>query len=491
MARSLLLVAWTAALALGAGAAGPSVALPEPIANPHSFEILLNSRVSTHAGFTDTLPEQVMANVLWAMSRAPQLGKKREFYVGTEVGLWRYDATAHRLEPLAAGDQRYNSGSAFEVAIAGDRFEDAGMATQAGLLAATAFRGRRGGDVVACPMQWAADHAGANWQLKEPVRFAVVFGKAVTPPLDTAVAALSSDNSLARPLVVAPDTFERLVAGLGQTTRFSPEPISDFALSQLLWAAYGPTPHLTHKGRQGLTVPSARAEYPLSNRIYAVTVAGVARYSNRLPGPLDLGTRDHRLVQQVTTDRRSELVGALDAAPPGAPLYIVVCGPDTSAGVLIEAGCVAFNLLAQARAQGLAGHLSIPAGRTARTAIARALDLGPKDRPLVVFVAGEAPAADVAAESEEVVKILHAQPAIRRGALRVEYRLERSGPVRIEVFDMVGRPVRLVADEHQSAGYRFINWDCAGEDGRRMKPGTYLVVITSRGSVASHKVSLN
>ena len=63
--------------------------------------------------------------------------------------------------------------------------------------------------------------------------------------------------------------------------------------------------------------------------------------------------------------------------------------------------------------------------------------------------------------------------------------------MRIEVLDMVGRPVRLVADEHQSAGYHAASWDGAGEDGRRQKPGTYLVVITAGGSVARHKVSLN
>ena len=62
--------------------------------------------------------------------------------------------------------------------------------------------------------------------------------------------------------------------------------------------------------------------------------------------------------------------------------------------------------------------------------------------------------------------------------------------MRIEVLDMVGRPVRLVADEHQSAGYHAASWDGAGEDGRQ-KPGTYLVVITAGGSVARHKVSLN
>ena len=43
--------------------------LPGPVVHPHSFELLSNSRYSVHSGFTPDLPRQVLANVLWAMSR--------------------------------------------------------------------------------------------------------------------------------------------------------------------------------------------------------------------------------------------------------------------------------------------------------------------------------------------------------------------------------------------------------------------------------------
>jgi flagellar hook assembly protein FlgD len=89
-----------------------------------------------------------------------------------------------------------------------------------------------------------------------------------------------------------------------------------------------------------------------------------------------------------------------------------------------------------------------------------------------------------------VVTIVRAQPAIRRGGLRVEYRLSRAGQVRVEVFDMLGRPVKLLLTERQTSGYHAVAWDGSGEDGARLKRGTYLVVIISGGTVAKHKVNL-
>jgi flagellar hook assembly protein FlgD len=88
------------------------------------------------------------------------------------------------------------------------------------------------------------------------------------------------------------------------------------------------------------------------------------------------------------------------------------------------------------------------------------------------------------------VTIVRAQSAIRQGSLRVEYRLSRAGQVRVEVFDMLGRPVKLLLTEQQSSGYHAAVWDGTGEDGARLKRGTYLVVIISGGTVAKHKVNL-
>jgi len=484
----------------------PVESLPEPVRHTYSFEQLANSRNSVHSGFDDSLPTQVMANVLWAMSRVPYAASAvREFYVATRDNVYRYDPASFRLTAHRPGDHRYNSGSAFEVGVAADRAEVAGMAIQAGLLAGTAFRGF--GDsphsgtasvqsprlaVVSCPMQWAADHAARDWKPDHPIQMVAVFGRAASEPLDSLSVARSSDSSLPAPHVFGPDTFEAVVADLHQDSSFGPVGLSLENVSQLLWAAYGVTPHLTYNRRQGLTVPSAMANFYLADRIYVVGQDEVSRYHNRLSPGSNLATRDHRLERMAAGDLRPQLRAASDRIPGSAPTYFVVCVPDTGVeAAMMEAGFAGFQLLAQARALGLAGLLVVPLSRTERSAIAWALGLPDGHVPALVFACGEAERAVADGGPDRgAVAIVRAQPAIRRGSLRLEYRLRRAGQVRVEVFDMLGRPVRLLLNEQQSSGYHAVTWDGTGEDGVRLKRGTYLVVVMSGGTVAKHKVNL-
>jgi hypothetical protein len=473
--------------------------LPGPVHHAYSFEQLSNSRYSVHTGFDDSLPAQVMANVLWAMSRAPRAGGGfREFYVATPDNVYRYDPASFSMTVHRAGDYRYNSGSAFEVGVAAERPEVAGMAIQAGLLAGAAFRGAgrgardEGREVVSCPMKWAADNADGGWKPDHPIQMVNVFGRAASEPLDTLCVARSSDSSLPLPHVVGPDTFEAVIANLSQDSSFSPVGLSLETVSQLCWAAYGVTPHLTYNRRQGVTVPTAMAGFYLTDRIYVVGEDGVSRYSNRLSPGTDLATRDHRLERMAAGDRRPQLREASARIPGSAPTYFVVCVPDTAADqVMMEAGFAGFQLLAQARALGLSGFLVVPLSRAERAAIASALSLPEGHVPALVFACGEAATTVAGSETDSgAVRIVRAQPAIRRGLLRVEYLLSRAGAVRVEVFDMLGRPVRLLLNEQQSSGYHAATWDGTGENGVRLKRGTYLVVVISGGNVAKHKVTL-
>lgn len=473
--------------------------LPGPVRHAYSFEQLSNSRYSVHAGFDDSLPAQVMANVLWAMSRAPRAGSEyREFYVATVDNVYRYDPSSLLLTVHRAGDHRYNSGSAFEAGVATSSFEETGMAIQAGLLAGAAFNeggpGKGGVErgVVSCPMQWAADHAAVDWKPEHPIQMVSVFGRGPYEPLDTACVARSSDLSLPLPHVVGPDTFEAVIADLRQDSSFSPVELSQENVSQLCWAAYGVTPHLTYNRRQGLTVPSAMANFYLTDRIYVVGQYEVSRYHNRLFPGSDAASRDHRLERVAAGDRRFQLRAASARIPGSAPTYFVVCVPDTGvAPAMMEAGFAGFQLFAQARALGLAGFLVVPLSRAERRAIASALELPDDHVPALVFACGEA-GATLAEQAPDAgaVTIVRAQPAIRSGNLRVEYRLSRAGQARVEVFDMLGRPVKLILNEQQSSGYHAAVWDGTGEAGVRLKRGTYLVVIISGGTVAKHKVNL-
>uniref|UniRef100_A0A7C4CCI9 FlgD/Vpr Ig-like domain-containing protein n=1 Tax=candidate division WOR-3 bacterium TaxID=2052148 RepID=A0A7C4CCI9_UNCW3 len=477
----------------GPTGSGPAISetLPGRLVHAHSFELLANSRFSVHSGFNGELPAQVMANVLWAMEQMPRLGSYRELYVATAANVYRYNRSANRLDVHLAGDHRYSSGSAFEVGIAVPRHEECGMMVQAGLLAALAFSSDTGAQVVSCPMKWAADYANANWSPTHTILMVAVFGRAQAEGLDTMLVARSSDSTLPDPLVVGTDTFELVLEALEQDSAFAAYPLSLETVSQLLWAAYGVTPHQTYNGRAGVTVPTAVAAFHLTGRIYLVHDLGIDRYHNRRPPGTDLTTRDHRLTRIVSGDRRSDLRQSCSRIPSTAPLYFVVCVSDTASyATLQEAGFAAFQLLAQTRSLGLSGFLTIPLSPSERSAIAAALSLPAGHNPVFVFACGEA-ATGIGENRRrpEFVQIVRAQPAVRRGLLRVEYSLKRSGPVRAEVFDLLGRPVRLLFERSQSAGYQSLTWDGTDDSGRPVKRGSYVVVISSRGSVAQHKVT--
>ncbi|HDQ98748.1 MAG TPA: hypothetical protein ENN51_00470 [candidate division WOR-3 bacterium] len=474
--------------------AGDAVRLAEPVVNPASFALLANSRFSVPSGFRPDLPGQVMANVVWAMNRAPMLGTEREFYVATEANLYRYDPAAGTLVLHRPGDLRYNSGSAFEVGIVAGLDEDAGSAVQAGLLAVTAFREEHGAS--GCPMRWATDHANETWQTDSPVRMALVFGRAETRALDTTFAARrtgaappeTDEIGLVEPLTAGRDSFEMVLMGLRQDTLFEAWALSLETVSQLLWAAAGPTPHRTIGGRPGLVIPTGFSDYPHTASVHAVRSAGTGRYHNRRGD--SLARTDHRLELRSSVDRREDLRAAVPV-PASAPDYFVVAVADSADPLARqEAGVAAFNLLTQARALGLAGRLVGPLSRAQARAVARALDLPGGETPRLVFAVGEA-ASDVVEAAPEPVEIVRARAVLRRGeGVRVDYLLRVPGPVRVEVFDMLGRPVHQLPETRRTAGYHSVEWDGTGPDGVRVKPGSYIIGIFGPGGVAQHKLSV-
>lgn len=465
--------------------------LPGPVPHAHSFEALSNTRYSIHSGFADSLPTQVLANVLWAMNRVPKLGTTRECYVATRSNVYRFDAATSRLTVHSAGDLRYNSGSAFEVGIACDRHEEAGMMMQAGLLAAVAFWDSLGPGVAACPMKWAADHANSRWNPEHEILMVNVYGSAEVDGPDTLSVAVSSDSSLPPPHAAGSDTFELVLAGIENAAELAGPDLSDETVSQLLWAGYGVTPHLTSNGRQGLTVPSATAGYYLTGRIYLVRGEGVDRYHCRRTDA-DAATRDHRLERLLDGDRRPDLREASDQLPSLAPAYIVVCATDTSSYKhMQEAGAVAFQYLAQARCLGLSGALTAPLSGAEAERVRSALRLPAGECPVLVFAAGEPAAPAVQDERPGVVEIVRARPAIRpHERLRVEYLLRQPGQVQVFIHDLLGRPIMQLLDERQTAGYHSFIWDGTDGSGQRLSRKTVIVSVISQGAVSQHKVSV-
>jgi hypothetical protein len=490
--RVAQLVAGLAVLVVS-GFAQPVVeSLPDPVVHPWSFEQLSNSRYSVHSGIQDTLPRQVLANVLWAMSRVPRFGEVRELYVATRDNVYWYDPGVNLLQVHKPGDHRYRSTAAFEVGIACDRNEEVGLLAQAGLLAGLAFCDSAASpEVVSCPMRWAADHANANWDPDHTVELVNVYGLADFAGLTDSLIAVSSDTSLPRPHTSAPDSFEMVLLELKQDSVFREYGISPETVSQLLWAAYGPTPHRTSNGCQGLTIPSTVAGYFLAGRIYVVRDQGVDRYHSRLPGG-DHTTADHRLESVSVGDVRDNLRSASTRIPSTAPAYIVICSQDTGMYRHVqEAGLVSFQLLTQAKAMGLSGYLTLPLSRTERRAIGLAVGLPAEDIPLVVFSVGE-PATGIGdQERPRLVEVVGGDPVLRQGeTVRVDYLLRQSGSVRVGVYDLLGRPVRQISEDYRSAGYHSTAWDGLNDLGDPVRKGSYVIGIFAPGSVAQHKVTV-
>jgi len=461
--------------------------LPVPIINNKSFEILSNNRYSVHSGFTSSLSNQVLSNILWATNKAPRIGSYREIYVATPTNVYRYDSANHTLVLHLAGNHRYSSGSAFEVGIATDRHEETGFLVQAGLLAGISFRDS---NVATCPMKYAADYASSNWNPTHPIKCVNVYGRANTTALDTTCLAISSNSSLPLPRTNGADTFEVILSMLEQDSIFNPAALSLQQISQLAWAGYGVTPHMG-LGRRGLTVPSAVAAYYLTRKIYVVRDAGVHRYNNRQPPGTGLTTADHRLEQITNEDRRPQLRAASTKIPSAAPVYFIICVGDTSSyGPMQEAGFVGFQLLMQAKILGLNGFLTVPINRTERTAIITALSIPSSDIPAIVFSCGE-PAANINESGSNLIKIEGIKVASPNSSqVQIEYWLADSGTPELNIFDLTGRLIYSFNKVFKPAGHYSVKWNGKNNNGQKVSPGIYICHLTKDGITRSAQIIL-
>lgn len=463
--------------------------LPAPTVHGNSFEILSNSRYSVHSGFASTLSRQVLSNILWAMNRVPLLGSYREIYIATPTNVYLYDSTAHALVVHLAGDHRYNSQGAFQVGVACTRNEEAGYAIQAGLLAGEAFWDSSGGNVVSCPMQFATNYANSNWQPTHPIMMVDVFGQATATGLTSVVQAVSSDSSLPQPQVVGSDTFEVLVSNLHQDSLFDPANLPIDAVSQLLWAGDGVTPHMPI-GKRGLTIPSAVANYYLTRKVYLVADTAVMRYNNRVPPGTNMATADHRLELVTSGDRRDSLRAASPGIPSRAPMYIVACVADTGLNwAVMEAGFAGFQYLMQAQSLGLPGWLFAPITPVERAAIITALGLPVADLPVLVFACG-ASATGIAEQPQARANSSSLRVLGNRAPIRIEYALGAAVAARLTILDLAGRLVRSFDLAPQSSGPLSLDWDGKDGSGRLLPAGIYACRLESAKTVSTAHIVL-
>lgn len=353
-----------------------TTALPTPVDSGRSLQVCLNSRTSQHAALGGRATAQQIANVLWAAGRAPVTGTLRTIYLTTPDGKFVYRPEDHALVP--SGDETVST--AFRITYDRDRDFDAGVSYTFALLAATA--------------QW----SGKSRQLAHcPVGTDLNFGIGDVTGLTTEVAAVSSDGSLPSPATDGAASLHRLIDAAHLDAAIAGGPaLTPAEVGQLLWAGYGCTPHPASNGRGGLTVPSWRAEYFLTGRIY-VLGAGTWRYDIRQGS--DQKTRDHRWAPIAAIDSRGAVSRAVPTVPPAA-CHIVLCLARGSADrwyAMLETGFAAGGILLQATGLGLGCHLASGLTPAEQTGLQSATGIPADHVPHAVVSVGRAGSAAGAA----------------------------------------------------------------------------------------------
>ena len=99
-------------------------------------------------------------------------------------------------------------------------------------------------------------------------------------------------------------------------------------------------------------------------------------------------------------------------------------------------------------------------------------------------------------------KTLHSEPVIlpvefsrpwpnpARSDARFTLTVPRDGPVRVEVFDVRGRRIQVLADGDEPAGSHNLTWNLAGSDGRPVSAGLYLVRAEVDDTVITRRISV-
>ena len=98
-------------------------------------------------------------------------------------------------------------------------------------------------------------------------------------------------------------------------------------------------------------------------------------------------------------------------------------------------------------------------------------------------------AAKVAAPEGLVASELHPNtPNPFNAGTRIAYRLAASGPVRLEIYNLLGQPVDTLVDEAQAAGAYRVSWDARDRRGAAVAAGVYLTRLTFPGGVQTRRL---
>lgn len=471
-----------AALLICAGVvlfAGPSVeqaraqALPPPVADPHSTEITLNSRISYHGGWSASYTDQQLGDVLDAAARGAWVGAPPTIYAATPQNVYRYDHANHSLILHKAGDWRSDGTAAFEVGIAADNIVDAGASMHLAQLESVALWTGTASQLASCPRATATTYANNNWNPPQPIDIAISYGRRNVSGITSTLVAISSDGSLPNPHTDGSVYLDNALASLLTGREFSSDELTAEEVSQVLWGAYGCSNHFAAGGKAGLVCASAVANYYLVRHIYSVGPAGVYRYHVRRPPGTDQTTRDHRIELVTPGDVRAALRSALPALPT-APQYIIICIATTGDWPTLEVGFAGMGAMLQASTIGLQ---SFPDGGFTsgeQSAIRFVTGIPTTDTPIMIVSYGRTGTSS-ALENDQARRLtLSLDRTIAFGGqVAARYELPVAAMVDLGLYDCQGQRVRMLASGEQSAGVHEAGWNGRDDGGRAVLSGVY------------------
>ena len=79
-------------------------------------------------------------------------------------------------------------------------------------------------------------------------------------------------------------------------------------------------------------------------------------------------------------------------------------------------------------------------------------------------------------------------PNPSNGATQIAYHLAAAGPVRLQVYNVLGQGVRALVDRVQSAGHYQVEWDGRDEGGAGTAAGVYIVGLHHRDGFAAERL---
>jgi flagellar hook assembly protein FlgD len=87
------------------------------------------------------------------------------------------------------------------------------------------------------------------------------------------------------------------------------------------------------------------------------------------------------------------------------------------------------------------------------------------------------------------LQFLPNRPNPFREQTTLEYVLPDPASVRLAVYDVLGRQVRVLIDGKQKAGRHTVQWDGHDESGKKMASGVYLARLVVEGTTKVRKMT--